>query len=352
MKMRMKNNRIARRSLIWLIVVMLVLVPFTTYAAYMRSQYVKRVVSTIGSIGNRFSSNRLNQIESDQSTFEFRMLPVQGEVPVEGIDRQMSICNYPQGMNTAYYSKTIVYDLVAELVTNASETPIFDDQNEINDYYIVDSSNNIHHFAADSQGKLKLSIDNESLRGGRASEIEYTLHFPDVDTGVYMKIFARPTTNQGSSYSQPSDLMSLGAIIGATTIEHGESTNWSGVLVEPRANGKLVSDYDAFNYTISGSGAGTITLKWKSAMIDCYYEHNSGISSLTPTGPDSDGYMTLTYAVTADQSINRYSFQLYKAEDSDWSTITSYSMIANDDNANSPLVMFTFEESSDENNGG
>ena len=73
MKRRMKTVRNVARSFIWLLIVVLILTPFTVYAAYMRSQYVKRVVSTIGSVGNRFSSNRLDQLDSDMSAFKFRM---------------------------------------------------------------------------------------------------------------------------------------------------------------------------------------------------------------------------------------------------------------------------------------
>ena len=52
--------------------------------------------------------------------------------------------------------------------------------------------------------------------------------------------------------------------------------------------------------------------------------------------------MTLAFQVTADQTKNRYSFQMYKAKNSDWSTINSFAQIANDNNAGNPLITFNF----------
>ena len=54
--------------IIWMIIVAVALVSFSAYAAYMRTQNAKRVVSTMGGAGNRFSSNRLDELENNGVT--------------------------------------------------------------------------------------------------------------------------------------------------------------------------------------------------------------------------------------------------------------------------------------------
>lgn len=330
---------------IWLATAIFTLASITTYAAYIRTQNVKRVISTMGGAGNRFSSNRLDELETDNSARVFRLIPVPETVPSGGIDRSLTICNYPQGYEASFYETTIYYNLEVELTDNQSAVPVFDDEaTALLNYYIVDSSGTTHYFEKDSgNGRFFLTISDQELKGKKSSTDTYTIHFPDVDTGVYMSVFAKPMIADGSSRIPTDDLKSIGAMISAVSVDQSQDTNWSGSLVEPRVTGKMVSDYDAFNYVISGSGAGTITLKWKAEMleINSHYADNEGISA-SIVGPDSDGYNSLTYSVTADQAKNRYSFQMFKSKNSNWSSITSFASIANDENDNNPLILFDF----------
>ena len=330
--------------IIWLILVSLALASFSGYAAYMRTQNAKRVVSTLGGAGNCFSSNRMDEMEAASSAFVFRLIAFQGEVPQEGISRQLTVCNYPQGMESSFYSTTIYYDLEVELTDNESHPPVFEDEEEaLTQYYIEDESGHVHYFVKDTQsGRYLLTIAGESLRGNKASTKTYSLHFPDVDTNVYMKTFAEPKVQNGLVQSKPDDLRLLGAMISVGSVEKSQDTNWTGALVENGASGKTVSSFDAFNYVISGAGAGTITLKWKSDMLELnsYFGENEGITAV-PSGPEN-GYMTLAFSVTASQTQNQYSFQMYKAKNSDWSTVSSFSEIANADNAGNPLIIFDF----------
>lgn len=333
---------------IWLVLSAFTLASITTYAAYVRTQNVKRVISTMGGAGNRFSSNRLDELETDNAAHVFRLIPVPGNVPDGGIDRTLTICNYPQGFEASYYETTIYYDLEVELTDNQSSAPIFENEaTELSRYYIEESDGTKHYFEKDTgTNRFYLTIGNQELKGKKTSTNNYTIHFPDVDTGIYMDFFAKPLILDGNIKKSTDDLKSLGAIISAVSVAQSDDTNWSGALVEPRSTGKSVTDYDAFNYVISGSGAGTITLKWKANMleINSHYKDNEGITS-NVSDPDSDGYKTLTFNVTANQTKNRYSFQMYKSTNSDWSSITSFSSIANDDNSNNPLITFNFTAS-------
>ena len=332
--------------IIWLIIASIALVSFSAYAAYMRTQNAKRVISTLGGAGNRFSSNRMDELETNDSPFVFRVIPVpRDSVTDAGISKPLTVCNYPQGMESTYYTYNIYYDLVVELTDNETLPPVFENEAiALSQYYIVDEADTIHYFEKDTDsGKYLLTISGEMLKGNKASDKTYTLHFPTVDTGIYMKSFAEPKIQNGLSMSKPEDLRSLGAMISIGSIDRSQDTNWTGALIEPRASGKTIADYDAFNYVISGAGAGTITLKWKSSMLDMieYYKENDQITA-TASGPDNDGYMTLQFDVTASQTKNRYSFQMYKAKNSDWSTINSFAQIANDNNAGNPLITFNF----------
>ena len=347
MNKKIKSFLKAYWIIIWLVSVIFAFVSFSTYAAYMRSQNAKRVISTIGGSGNRFSSNRLDELATDETALKFRMIPISGTVPDDGIERAMYICNYPQGVEGSFYDFTIYYDLEIELTDNLSNPPLFQDEaTALQQYYIVDADGTSHYFSKEG-GKYLLTFSNQELKGKKPSSKSYTLHFPDVDTDVYMKTFTTPKISNNGTLAKPDDLRSLGALISAVSVEQSQDTDWVGKLIEPRVSGKTVSDYDAFNYVISGAGAGTITFKWKADVLELnqYYIENEGIT--VPIGEaDSDGYCSLEFTVTAEQTKNRYSFQLYKAKNSDWSSITSFSEIANDENTNNPLIKFSFTTAS------
>jgi len=126
------------------------------------------------------------------------------------------------------------------------------------------------------------------------------------------------------------------------SVSNSTDNNWTGELTEPRESGRNVSDYDAFNYVVTGSGAGTITLKWNANMLEInpFFSENEGITGTITE--DGNGYKTLTFTVTAVQPKNRYSFQMYRVAESNWSSITSFSAIANESNSNNPLIVFDF----------
>ena len=65
--MNQKNHIIFRAYwlMIWLVVALFSLVSFSAYGAYMRTQNAKRVISTMGGAEIVFSSNRLDELESD-----------------------------------------------------------------------------------------------------------------------------------------------------------------------------------------------------------------------------------------------------------------------------------------------
>jgi len=221
--------------MIWLVVALFSLVSFSAYGAYMRTQNAKRVISTMGGAGNRFSSNRLDELESDSAAYKFRMIPVQGTVPDEGISRPMTICNYPQGVESAYYAFNIYYALEVELTDNVSNIPVFTNEEQaLTQYYITDNTGKIHYFGKNiNSGKYQLKIENQELKGNKSSDITYTLHFPNVDTNVYMKTYADPKIDDGTIH-RPDDLRPLGAMISANSVKQSQDTNWIGALIEPR----------------------------------------------------------------------------------------------------------------------
>lgn len=329
---------------IWITLAIIALISLPIYAAYMRTQTAKRVISTMSGLGNRFSSNRLEALESDSSALEFRFLTITGAVPTGGIDRDLTICNYPQGLESSYYPFDIYYTVELELTDSFGNASVFTDEaSALAQYFVVDPEGNTRYFTKNAQtGKYMLSIGNQSLKGNKTSFNSYTLHFPDKDTGVYMKSFVRPTIDNNGTKIQPSDLKSIGAMISAVSVSASTDNNWTGELTEPRESGKTVSDYDAFNYVVTGSGAGTITIKWDADMLELnpFYVENEGIAEAV-TERDGDGYKTLSFTVTASQTKNRYSFQMYRVADSDWSNI-GFDDIANATNANNPLIKFDF----------
>ena len=77
---------------------------------------------------------------------------------------------------------------------------------------------------------------------------------------IEIQIVVEPTReSEGAVNSQK-----LAAVISFADYESVKS--WSGHFLDSQANGRTPADYDAFNYEISGNGAGTVTMTWPASL--------------------------------------------------------------------------------------
>lgn len=78
---------------------------------------------------------------------------------------------------------------------------------------------------------------------------------------IKIKIIAVPET----SSEEAVNFQKLAAILSFADYEVNK--NWTGHFIDSQTDNRIPDDYDAFNYEISGNGAGTVTVTWKESLL-------------------------------------------------------------------------------------
>lgn len=198
--------------------------------------------------------------------------------------------------------KDITYTLTVTLVDSSG--------NEIGDgdfdKYSVTFDGVTKSFSADSKS---ISFQGRVLSTGGFSYDDFILNFDKsqlTSSNVFMKLEAVPT--------DPSDLPTLSAIIGVSYVKP-YSASWTGQFTD---NTPQPSDLDGFNYRLSGSGAGTITLSWDTKYIEIskwFLEENSSILTY---GNSSSPVASIELKVDSSKQ-NQYDIQFYRKQAPDQS---------------------------------
>lgn len=189
--------------------------------------------------------------------------------------------------------KNITYTLTVTLVDSSG--------NEIGDAdfdkYSVIFDGITKRFSADSKS---ISYQDRVLSTGGFSYDDFILNFDKsqlTSSNVFMKLEAVPT--------DPSDLPTLSAIIGVLYVKP-YSASWTGQFTD---NTPQPSDLDGFNYRLSGSGEGTVTLTWNTNYVDIspWFENTYDLT----ISKDSSGIATATLKVNSAEK-NQYDIQFYR----------------------------------------
>lgn len=189
--------------------------------------------------------------------------------------------------------KDITYTLTATLVDSSG--------NEIGDgdfdKYSVIFDGITKRFSADSKS---ISYQDRVLSTGGFSYDDFILNFDKLQltsSNVFMKLEAVPT--------DPSDLPTLSAIIGVSYVKP-YSASWTGQFTD---NTPQPSDLDGFNYRLSGSGEGTVTLTWNTNYVDIspWFKNTYDLT----ISKDSSGIATATLKVNSAEK-NQYDIQFYR----------------------------------------
>ena len=134
----------------------------------------------------------------------------------------------------------------------------------------------------------------------------------------------------GNSYY---NISALDAIFNAKIGSEEVQINWKGYFSDQGALGITAStpdSYDGYNYTIEGTGAGTIKLKWRPDMVAPSAIFLMSINETTPSS-ETIGNVVWNY-IELDVDSNttsRYDLQFYKSSTADfsstsWATFKSY----------------------------
>lgn len=278
--------RQSKAAAILLLAGAMLLAIYGSFAAYTNFNSVKRVVSTGTQSDTMFGSNYLSLMNlSDTSIPVKRISLAENDVDYTFT---VQVCNYVWGDPTLYNPKGITYKVTAKLISM--------DGGKLPDN-CTDIEMGGHAF--DAGGAL--TLDNQSLATGSAQTQSYSIVIPkELKDKIKIQIEAEPESISADAVNN----QKLGAILSFADYE--VTKNWTGHFIDSKEKGKTPEQYDAYNYEISGNGAGTVTVTWPDSLLLSEWVIKDG--KQVEKGKNN----TSSYTFTVDGSTTAVQFQFYK----------------------------------------
>lgn len=244
--------------LILLVLTCLALAVTGSVAAYNKTSFVKRVITTkSGSSELRFSSNYLSPMGQNDSNYPKKIIRISDS----GLNVGVTVCNYPQSDITKFSSESISFDLTVTLLDSSGNT--------------VKDAALLSKIKVNDKPLTENSKISKTLTGGKSSMELFTFTCSAEDApslkDYSLRIDAIPTA--------PAMDKKLGADLKLTSGEAME-TAWTGEFSHD--NNDDPRKLDAFNYVISGSAEGTVSLEIKGPIqISQFSLDELGLSGAT-----------------------------------------------------------------------
>lgn len=290
--------------MMWIVTVCLTLSYMVVMAAYPTKQNkAKKVVSLQSQSEIQFSSNFLEE------TVMYKTVVINDDDPIT-----VDIRNFSKNNSTKWYLSDISYTLSAEL-TDSSGRPITNDSligDGVLRVYSVTAGAEEHEtemllFELSSTAPSD-SVDRTLVHSASESTVQsYKVYFPSASSKVCLKLTAAPAVTHN-------DLKTIGAILAVSDKSSIQSDGWTGSFNDPAT--KSPSDYDAFNYIITGHGdSDTATIKWDSSIITLnkMYFSNTFSKDISSAEDLGNNWKQLTITISDDSNNGQYSFQVFKA---------------------------------------
>lgn len=270
---------------VWLVTAAIALLVSVSYAAYINLDIAKWVVST-GSGGNsvRFSSNYLYAVDANEENYSTRRITPKTETAEDGSTVSkftVEVCNYIYGNLAAVNSRNIAYNLKATLLPIDGTLP--EDIQNIT----------VNETLFDTNGELSISAQ---LPAKNATSHNYSFSIPsDLAEKISIEIVAEP---QSDTDYLATNQKKLAAEI--TFRDASVADNWRGKFIDQRGV-RLPTQYDGFNYEISGNGEGIVTVTWNESILEISHwlnaEEVNGKSWVIEVGGEGKptAYMTQFY---------------------------------------------------------
>lgn len=279
--MKFKKEKWIRQSkaaAIFLLAGAMLLAIYGSFAAYTNFNSVKRVVSTGTQSDTMFGSNYLTLMNLSDTSIPVKRISLAGNN--DNYTFTVQVCNYVWGDPTLYNPKDIKYKLTAKLIS-------MDGGN------LPDNCTGIEMGGKAFNEDGALTLDNKTLATGSAQTKSYLIVIPkDLKDKIKIKIEAVPENISADAVNN----QKLGAILSFADYE--VTKNWTGHFIDSKTDRKP-DDYDAFNYEISGNGAGTVTVTWNESLL---------LSKWATNDKQQNG----SYTFNVDGSTTAIQFQFYK----------------------------------------
>lgn len=271
---------------------------YGSFAAYTNFNSVKRVVSTKRQDDDNtmFSSNYLSLIHSSDTCPAKRISLAENN---ENYTFTVLVCNHVWGDESLYNPKDIRYTLTANLLSMDGGSLPQGCTGE-NGITLNVLGNNSVSYSFDETGAC--TISNQVLQTGTAAQKSYQFIMPKaLKDKVKIQIKAEPTNASMAAVNN----QILGAVL--SFADYQVIKNWTGHFIDSKENGKAPGQYDAFNYEITGNGAGTVTVTWSDGLLLSQWAVENGKE---PTHNNTDS--TYSYEFTVDDSTTVKQFQFYR----------------------------------------
>ena len=267
---------------------MLILIVSGSFAAYTSFNSVKRVVSTERRSDTMFGSNYLTLLNLTDNNYSIRRITLSEEADKNTFT--VKVCNYAWGDESLYNTKDITYTVQAKLIAmDGGKLPENITKIKINDTTF------------DANGECELT--EQELKTGKAGENTYIFELPaELKNKIEIQIVAKPTDESAEAVNS----QKLAAVISFADYESVKS--WTGHFLDSQA-GRTPADYDAFNYEISGNGAGTVTMTWPESLQ---------LSKWTTNGKQ----VTDSYSFEVDGATTAVQVQFYRNSENEISAKT------------------------------
>ena len=283
-----KGKWISKAAAILLLVGAILLAIYGSFAAYTNFNSVKRVVSTGTQSDTMFGSNYLSLMNLSDTSIPVKRISLAGNDV--NYTFTVQVCNYVWGDESLYNPRPITYTMTAELISmDGGPLPEGCKNIKMGDVY----------FSADG----KCNLGSQTLATGDAKTNGYKIEIPTfLKDKIKIKIIAEP-----EQYSEEAvNFQKLAAILSFADYEVNK--NWTGHFIDSQTH--TPDDYDAFNYEISGNGAGTVTVTWKDSLL---------LSKWATNGEQKSN----SYIFNVDGSATAIQFQFYKNPEK-WSALEGW----------------------------
>ncbi len=269
--------RQSKAAAILLLAGAMLLAVYGSFAAYTNFNSVKRVVSTGTQSDTMFGSNYLSLMGINDTN-----IPVKRISLAESNDTYtftVQVCNYVWGDESLYNPRQISYTMAAELISMDGGS-------------LPEDSKNIKMGGTSFSAEGKCNLDSQTLATGDAKTNGYKIEIP---TSLKDKIKIRIIAEPEQSSEEAVNFQKLAAILSFADYEVNK--NWTGRFIDSQTH--TPDDYDAFNYEISGNGAGTVTVTWPDSLL---------LSKWATNDKQQNG----SYTFNVDGSATAIQFQFYK----------------------------------------
>lgn len=278
--MKFKKEKWIRQSkaaAIFLLAGAMLLAVYGSFAAYTNFNSVKRVVSTGTQSDTMFGSNYLTLMNLNDTSIPVKRISLAGND--DNYTFTVQVCNYVWGDESLYNPRQISYTMKAELIPMNGGT-------------LPGGCDGIKMRGTSFSVDGKCNLSNQTLAKGDARINDYKIEIPTyLKDKIKIKIIAEP-----ENFSEEAvNFQKLAAILSFADYEVNK--NWTGHFIDSQTH--TPDDYDAFNYEVSGNGAGTVTVTWPDSLL---------LSKWATNGEQTSN----SYTFNVDGTATAIQFQFYK----------------------------------------